>query len=94
MLRNSYSFTMHAEWLVLEAMDLILINDPDVNIVDLPVQLTSIKESDTFGTWNAEAEQFVYGARTIRADLPVTTAVPVRRQRWRRSGRRKYADHF
>ena len=74
MLRNSYSFTMHAEWLVLEAMDLILINDPDVNIVNLPVRLTSIKESDTFEL-ECEAEQFVYGANDP-SDLPVTTAVP------------------
>jgi hypothetical protein len=73
-LRNSYKFTMHARWIVLEAMDLILINDSQLNIVNLPVRLTSVKETETFDL-ECEAEPFYYGVNAPD-DLDVTTASP------------------
>jgi hypothetical protein len=73
-LRNSYKFTMHARWIMLEAMDLILVNDSQLGIVNLPVRLTSVKETETFDL-ECEAEPFYYGVNAPN-DLEVTTASP------------------
>lgn len=74
LLRNKYKFTMKEKWFALEAMDLILINDSQMGITNLPVRLTSVQENDN-GELECEAEPFVFGCNAPET-LPVTASVP------------------
>jgi len=74
LLRNIYKFKAKANWIGLEAMDLVLINDSKIGITNLPVRLTKVEESDTFDL-DMEAEPFTYGCHAPN-DLPTTVLSP------------------
>jgi hypothetical protein len=67
-----YKFTLNARWQLLEAMDLITITDPLMNINLLPVRLTKAEQNDQTEI-DCEAEPFVYG---IHAPQAITIIAP------------------
>jgi hypothetical protein len=68
---NEYEFTLNAEWMGVEAMDLFTISDSRLGLVKVPVRLTSAKETPE-RTIACTAEQFVYGLN--HPDVKNTTA--------------------
>lgn len=67
-----YKFTLNARWQLLEAMDLVTITDPLMNINLLPVRLTKAEQNDQTEI-DCEAEPFVYG---IHAPQAITVTAP------------------
>jgi len=73
-LRKTYKFTLRPKWVGLEAMDLILINEPKLNIINLPVRIQAVKENDKFEL-EVEAEDFFYGLHAPNVDFSPSTVV-------------------
>ncbi len=57
---NQYAFELKAERFMLEAMDLVAITDTRLGLNQLPVRLTSVKESEK-RTYACQADEFHYG---------------------------------
>ncbi len=68
--RNTYEFTVKARWNLLEAMDLIEINDSEIGLTNFPVRLTSVEEDDK-RQLKCEAEAYLYGTSALN---PIPTA--------------------
>lgn len=73
-IRNTYKFTLKAQWQLLEPMDLVTLTEPKLNMSKFPMRLTSIQENDKFEL-ECEAEPFIYGMNAP-TPLAVTTAAP------------------
>ncbi len=73
-LTRMFHFKLKAEWGLLEAMDLVTINDDELGISGLPVRLTSITEDENYDL-ECEAEDFLYGVHGPQ-EVPITVPAP------------------
>jgi hypothetical protein len=68
---NEYTFKLTAEWMHLEAMDLVTITDPRLGLVKVPVRITDVKENED-RSLTITADLFVYGLN--HPDVQATSA--------------------
>ena len=73
--RDKWYFTVKAQNILFEPMDVGLIDDPVQGIKDIAVRLTSVSENDKFEI-ECEAEPFIYGIDAPDADLTATAPQP------------------
>lgn len=75
--RLEFSFTVPKNWSWLDPYDLVTLTDPILDMVKIPVRLTSIKETGTFDL-DCTAEPFYFGAHApsseFPAQVPLTTS--------------------
>jgi hypothetical protein len=67
----SYKFVAKANWVPLEAGDMVLINDSLIGITDLAVRITAVEETDSYDL-NITAEPFIYGVHAPSVNLSAT----------------------
>lgn len=61
--RATYQFTLDWRWMLLEAMDVVTLNDPGTGLVLYPVRLTSVEETAN-GDFVCDATDLPVGTRT------------------------------
>ena len=71
-IRNTYSFKLKTQWVLLEPMDLVTLTEPLLGLNKLPVRLTKVAENDKFEL-DCEAEPFLYG---VHAPNVLTATAP------------------